>query len=268
MMNEYWPFETANYWNEVAVLAAAEPPSESFKTDKVAKKVPLFARRPTAFDIVYLDEVSQYINSLGNLTAARVARALVERRIGHTEETYQDTIFSPTPRLQDVSVWNIKSFHHWMTLKEMAHLTSFDKFSRIVEIGAGIGESARMLLDAFGYKGEYVIVDLPSIIPYSKKNLEGYNIKFTTDYKSLEQQPETLVFSTWGLSEIELSLREQMLDHINPDQMFVAFQGKIFDVDNREYFLKDYTRRYKKYISLKQIPLHHVDGGNYYMWAY
>ena len=258
--------ETPEYWSQVSQIAEMEPPSENFKFDWIARKVPLYARRPTAFDVVYLQDVATHFDGLGLLTSNKIAKALKEPMRGHTPETYADAVFSPTRRLRDVSVWTIKSFHHWLTLKHMSG-RNVNKFDHIVEIGAGIGESARMAFDAFGYKGKYTIVDLPNIIPFSQKNLEGYNVNFTTDYTSVVPTKNTLLFSTWGLSEIELTLREQMMDHIDPAFMFIAFQGMIFGIDNREYFIKKYPTKYEKSIAVKHIPLHHVDGGNFYLWA-
>jgi len=267
MATSDWPAETPEYWSQVADLAKVEPPSDNYKFDWIAKKVPLYAKRPTAFDVLYLQEVSAHFDQLGLLTSNRLARAVKEPMRGHTPESYADTVFSPTRRLRDVSVWTIKSFHHWLTLKQMSGSNLNDRFDHIVEIGAGIGESARMAFDAFRFKGKYTIVDLPTIIPFSQKNLEGYPVNFTTDYTSIVPTKNTLVFSTWGLSEIELPLREQMLDHIDPAFMFVAFQGSIFGIDNREYFIKKYPTKYDKSIAVKQIPLHHIDGGNFYLWA-
>lgn len=261
-----WPAETPLFWQEVADIAAQQPITEHYKTDLVVTRVPLYGWRMTAYDVVYFEEISQFIGSLGSLTAKRYAKGLKERRDGHTEQSYQNTIFTPTSRLVDVSVWTLKGFHHWLTLKNLGE-QDISSYDHIVEIGGGIGETARVLFDTFGFKGKYTIVDLPPILQYSKRNLQGYNVSFTDDYTTIEPQPKTLLFSTWGLSEIDLTLRNSMIKHIQPSSLFVTFQGRIFGVDNREYFMRKYPSMYNMSIRVKTIPFHTADGGNFYLYA-
>lgn len=266
-MTNDWPIESPSFWDDVERIVKDSPPSETFKTDWVARKVPLYSWKMMSYDVIYLQDVISYLSS-SNVSSKKICAALKEREIGHNQDTWENHVFSPTKYLKDVSVWTIKSFHHWLILKSMLGHRLLSSYDHIVEIGAGMGESARVLHDTFGFNGKrYTIVDLPPIMEYSKKNLQEYPVEFTTNIEDIEITKNTLIFSTWGLSEISLDVRNKMMDHCRNADMFIAFQAKIFDIDNRDYFCRHYPSKYRKSIALKQIPLHHVDGGNFYMLA-
>jgi hypothetical protein len=263
-MSNYWPPETPNYWEEVSQIVDANPPSDSFKTDWVAKRVPLYSKKMTSFDVVYLADVMEYF---GQQSAKHVFRdALREPFIGHTPDTYAESVFSPSKELDKISVWTVKSLHHWIALEKLTTAGKMNSYDHIIEVGAGIGETARILFDAFDYSGKYTIVDLPAIAQFSKKNLKGYPVDFA-DGINVKGHGRTLVVSTWGLSETPLDFREQLLDNIGECDLFVAFQSKIFDLDNREYFIRHYPTRYNKNIRISNIQNHTIDGGNFYLFA-
>lgn len=267
-----WPEESETYWNEVETLAAVRDPSEHFKIDRVAERIPLYAGRMTSFDAVYLDDVIQYVNACAPTTRDTICSALRERKDGHTQESWEANVFSPTQHLRDVSVWTIKSFHHWLTFHQLSK-RNINTYKRIVEVGAGIGESARVLFDVAGFKGEYTILDLPSIIKFSKKNLSTVAlkdsvVKFCTELDDVGVADEdTLLFSTWGLSEIQLDYRYKILDRMKAADIFVAFQSIIFGINNNNFFLKEYPSKYRKNIRVRNIVNHTVDKGNFYMYG-
>lgn len=266
-MTTEWPLETPEYWKEVTKIVDQNPPSDTFKTDWVAKKVPLYSKKMTSFDVIYLSDVINYVTSNPE-RKLQFCRALQERYVGHNPETYAESVFSPTRELDKISVWTVKSFHHWMTLEQMTAKHAIHQYDHIIELGGGIGESARMVYDAFNYAGKYTIVDLPAIAQFSKKNLQEYpQIDFATELSMIKPQGKVLVFSTWGLSETELDFRNQFLDTVGRCDVFVAFQSQIFGTDNREYFVKYLPTRYNKNIQIRNIPLHTIDGGNFYLFA-
>ena len=262
-----WPSETTSFWNEVESIVEKSPPSDTFKTDWVVRSVPLYSWKMMSYDTVYLADVINYLQ-MSNGHTKKICSALRERERGHNQETWENHVFTPTKHLKDVSVWTIKCFHHWMTLKNMLGHRLLSSYTHIIEVGGGMGESARVLYDTYGFENKrYTIVDLPSISNYAKRNLEGYPVEFTSDVTTLPIDRNTLVFSTWGLSEISLDLRKQILDHCRKADLFVTFQAKIFDIDNRDYFCRKYPSMYNKSITLREIPLHTIDGGNFYMLA-
>ena len=263
-MSDYWPPETPKYWEEVSQIVQANPPSDSFKTDWVAKRVPLYSKKMTSFDVVYLADVMEYFNKQ---SAPHTLRdALREPFVGHTPDTYADSVFSPSRDLDKISVWTVKSLHHWIALEKLTTAGKMHEYDHIIEVGAGIGETSRMLFDAFNYSGKYTIVDLPAIAQFSKKNLAGYPVDFA-DGINVKAHGRTLVISTWGLSETPLDFREQLFDNVGECDLFVAFQSKIFELDNREYFIKHYPTRYNKNIRISNIQNHTIDGGNFYLFA-
>lgn len=267
-----WPEESNEYWNQVETLASDIEPSVNFKTDYVAERVPLYAGRMTSFDAVYLDDVIQYVNACSPPTRDIICKALEERTDGHTQESWEANVFSPTQHLRNVSVWTIKSFHHWLTFHQLSR-RNINTYKRIVEVGAGIGESARVLFDVSGFEGEYTILDLPSIIKYSQKNLSTANtkkskLKFCTELDDVDvADGDTLLLSTWGLSEIQLDYRNKILGKMRKADIFVAFQSIIFGINNNNFFLKEYPSKYQKNIRVRNIVNHTVDKGNFYMYG-
>jgi hypothetical protein len=265
-MTTEWPEETPEYWEEVTKIVDQNPPSDTFKTDWVAKKVPLYSKKMTSFDVIYLSEVMEFIDSLPD--PRPVCKALRERPNGHSYESYHDSVFSPSRQLEKISVWTVKSLHHWVALDKLSSSRfKLHDYDHIIEVGAGIGETARMAYDAFKFKGKYTILDLPAIAQFSKKNLEGYPIEFVTDLKDLFAHGKTLVISTWGLSETELDFRKQLFDTVGRCDVFVAFQSQIFGIDNRDYFIKYLPSEYNKSVRIQNIPMHTIDGGNFYLFA-
>lgn len=268
----HWPEETEKYWQDVDDIAASTDPSESFKVDHISQRVPLFASRMTSFDAVYLDDVIQYVEGSSPPARDIICNALRERKDGHTQASWESSVFSPTQHLRDVSVWTIKSFHHWMVFHQLSK-RSIHTYDRIVEVGAGLGESARVLFDVTGFKGEYTILDLPSIIKFSQKNLLTANLtdrtlQFATSLDDIASADNnTLLFSTWGLSEINLTYRRQIIEKLREADIFVAFQSIIFDINNNNFFMKEYPTRYRKNIRVRNITNHTVDRGNFYMYG-
>ena len=262
-----WPAETPNFWNNIATIARDNPPTEHFKTDYIVYRVPLYTDYFLPFDREYLKDVMSYYDRQSESCKEVISKALQERRIGHTNQSYTDAIFSPSKDLQNISVWTVKSLHHWITLLELSG-KDINEYDHIVEVGAGIGESARMVYDALCYRGEYTILDLPEISEYSKINLKDYpQVKFAMDVKNINASSKTLLFSTWGLSEIQLRDRDIIVKQFKDSDMLVAFQGIIFDVDNKDYFVRKYPTLYKKNIKLKNISMLNADEGNFYMFA-
>lgn len=271
-MSQPWPHESETYWREVEDIASSMFPSSTFKTDKVVEKIPLHATRMTSFDAIYLDDVIKYTEECSPEKRNHICHVLQEQTIGHTRTSWEASVFSPTQHLQDVSVWTIKSFHHWLTLQQISK-RSISSYKRIVEVGAGIGESARVLLDLNYFSGEYTILDLPPIIKFSQKNLSNmkpgdYILKFATSLDDVDPGDEdTLLFSTWGLSEINMEDRIKIMDKMSRADLFAAFQSIIFGINNNNFFLREYPSRYKKNIRVRNIVNHTVDKGNFYVYG-
>jgi hypothetical protein len=262
-----WPHETPFFWQEVTKIAKNNPITEHFKTDYIVRRVPLYSHKMTSYLLLHLQEIFEYIEQQDPATKVRMKNALEERPIGHDPASYELFTFTPRFDYPNVSAWTIKCFHHAMMLEKLSR-RSIQHYSHIVEIGAGAGELCRILYDGFNYKGKYTILDLPEILMYADHNLVNYPVKFETklDGVKIEDEP-TLVIGTWSLSEMEYAERNRIMDYCSSCDLFVSFQATIFGNDNRLYFVQQYPTKYKKNITLQQIPMHLADNGNFYMFA-
>lgn len=106
------------------------------------------------------------------------------------------------------SVFNKKTsgntIHHAYHLYQLEQYTNiqWNKINKILEIGAGYGNLARLIYN-LGFRGQYSINDLPNISSLQKQYLEYHGIhiaKWLTEYDSSEQYD--LIISTFALNEI------------------------------------------------------------------
>lgn len=155
------------------------------------------------------------------------------------------------------TTYNAKANHH---LESYARLTgrSLLDFDRIVEFGGGTGDLARLALE-LGYTGEYVIVDLPEILEIQKLNFKDYSGKppiFSTETPSY--RPNTVLVSTWALSETPIELRDIVISTLSPDNWLIVTQRQIFGIDNERFFSNWSGKR-------EEIDWIYWDGGSFYI---
>ena len=170
------------------------------------------------------------------------ARALAEPVLGHTQDTYESTIFDfglDTTIL--TGAWPVKNAHHIMKWEQTTG-RPLRSYNHIIEIGAGLGDMPRFCYD-LGFTGTYTIVDLPATAKIQQHYLHGQYPKVEwcslDDLRGLTLDPaNTLVIATWSLSEVSYEIRTQFCEILAGADWFVTFQSYIFGLNNVEWFPK------------------------------
>lgn len=137
---------------------------------------------------------------------------------------------------------------------------------RIFEFGGGYGSLCRLIYKA-GFKGEYIIYDLPEITM-----LQAYFLKNTVpeaDYFLINEITRSfdadLFIGLWSLSEVFEALRNQVFSLVPSNNYMLAFQDEFEGIDNFSYF-KDITGRLKpKYWAFQQC--NHAKS-SFYLFGY
>ena len=249
-MTEYWNQQT----REIAECLSSKDHS-IFRSWDPVRLIPLYELHHW---VGYFQGVVETSERLEGDELECWLKAMEPRRWGFDDYFFRRTEQLIRIRHKEISTttYNAKSNHH---IESYYQLTGRDvkDFRRIVEFGGGVGDLARLILDC-GYEGEYVIVDLPEVLRLQKLNFRDSPVSPTF----LEQPPakvnDTLFISTWALSEVPVSLREKVIDAVDPDGWLIATQRRIFDIDNHKYFTSWPGVR-------QEIPWIRWDDGSYYI---
>lgn len=132
-----------------------------------------------------------------------------------------------------------------------------DELKQIVEFGGGYGSMCR-LIRRLGFKGRYVIFDLPEFSALQEYYLKSAGVKtellraptdrsgnstvLLTDLGELRRQlscPERgyTFIATWSLSEAPLELRADVMELLDDvGQFLIGYQAEFSGIDNKDYF--------------------------------
>jgi len=150
----------------------------------------------------------------------------------------------------------------------------------VLEFGGGYDGMCR-LFHNMGFKGQYVIFDLPafsalqvyylSLLRLNAKcgvNPEGVSCisKITELEQILEESFKKKMFiATWSISETPISLRNAFLKCVeNFDLLLIAYQSAFFDVNNIRYFA-EWSRKLCDVVWYNE-EISHLKG-NYYLFG-
>ena len=176
------------------------------------------------------------------------------------------------------------SIHHAYQLIQVEDKLkiSFKKLNFIFEVGGGYGNMCR-LIHNLGFKGTYVIFDLPELsylqtfyLKLLKFNLNKIvlptknGIYCVSDFNNLKKllqniklKREALFIATWSLSEVPIVLRNRIASLINGFNYYlITYQDSFDSIDNNEYFFK--WRRMKKNVTWFNWEMKHISN-NYYL---
>lgn len=173
---------------------------------------------------------------------------------------------------------------------EQELLTSVTDLDFVVEFGGGYGSMARFFYN-LGFKGKYIIYDLPhvSILQTFYLKCVGLNVERNTEnfhqilcLSDIQQFNEivsrnlpsnSLFLSAWAFSEVPLSLRQKVEDlFVNFSHFLFAYQDKAFGIDNVKSFNELSKQIEKKYSNLNRkikftaTEISHMPG-NYYLFG-
>jgi hypothetical protein len=123
------------------------------------------------------------------------------------------------------------------------------KIGKIVEFGAGYGCMAK-LINNLGFKGEYMIFDMPEFLALQKYYLRSTdtngNFLLSNQIEKLGVNPDMFI-AMWSLSESPLETRSEFLKKIGkPKYILIGYQAKFESVDNIKYF-EEYRRNNQEY---------------------
>ena len=158
------------------------------------------------------------------------------------------------PRCPAYPLSSSNLIHHAYHLSRLEAQTGrpIERSELVVEIGGGFGGMCR-LVHALGFRGRYVIFDLPSFSALQRFYLEGVGVPVVEAagsdagavcVSSLAQLDEALgagsggaLIATWSLSETPRPLREALVQRFERlDSLLIAYQERFGTVDNLRYF--------------------------------
>ncbi len=204
----------------------------------------------------------------------RWEEAIKESRIGHPTPC----IFYPT------SSGNL--IHHSYHVCQFEEKTGInvDKIDLVFEFGGGYGSMCR-LFHRLGFKGKYVIYDLPVFSALQKYylcslDLPVYSLDSFKSSKSgiicisgleilkyffgdYDKRTNSLFLATWSLSETPVSLRNQLLLLLPQfDSYLMSYQEHFQEVNNQQFF----TSWKNNYLNIKwhEWEIRHLPQ-NYYL---
>ena len=140
----------------------------------------------------------------------------------------------------------IQHLHHLFLIKK--HFGFFlptSQIKNVYEIGAGYGNFYR-LMHQYGYRENYMIVDLPSMFNLQKHYLQhavpqyDTHIRFliTDDLDTLKIVSPSFLIATFSLGEMPMNRRKQIENKIvNVDYFFLAYNSYFDGIDNKKYFI-------------------------------
>ncbi len=121
---------------------------------------------------------------------------------------------------------------------------------KIIEFGGGYGCMAN-LVNNLGFKGKYIIFDIPELLALQKyylrsSNAEG-NFNFINQTEKLGDPNPDIFIATWSLSESPIELRNEFFKRIGkPKYVLVAYQANFETIDNVKYF-QEYMKNNSEY---------------------
>jgi len=261
------PSETAwkNNMNRLRELVLKQDAREFLRWDVISKTM-------------FVDNAGYIPAELKYLTTrpdwdARWREAIKESTVGH-----------PKPlRVFPASSGNL--IHHAYHLAQFEEKTKVPvhEIECVFEFGGGYGSMCRLFFN-LGFRGKYVIFDLPSFSAlqvYFLKTL-GLPVKSLADFKKSDsgivcvsdiadlpaaltdhrQINSNLFLATWSISESPMRIRESILPLVSDFQSFlIAYQERFGEVDNLEFF--DNWKQTLGNVIWHNWPIEHIPGNNY-----
>ncbi len=159
----------------------------------------------------------------------------------------------PFPPMPSTNAMAIEHATHLRRFHELAG-TRFERMGCIVEFGGGFGSMCR-LIRATGFRGTYIIFDLPHVLALQRYYLGLHGIRageaaddgvllcadLNEVCRHLDARGGSLfsAISTWAMSEMPLPLRariETLIERPDCARLLLAYQARFESNDNRAYF--------------------------------
>lgn len=250
------------WWLQVAAEIGKETDLNNFKNWPIVRNIPLY--RDNEFHEEYGNDIIDMLNTSKYKDEWINVLKLNEPKLGHTEASWQaaQTMLDVIPTTGVV----LKNTHHLMTFEELRGKTIHD-YDTIVELGAGIGEMARLIFDR-GFKGKYYVVDFPEVTLISS----FYNANKIIAVDHISKLPDdldtskTLFIATWSLSETPFEYRDEVGAKLAGCDSLILSQSAFKELEtNIPYFLNVWPKVNHCFYRLRQLEFHTGDGGNMYI---
>lgn len=175
--------------------------------------------------------------------------------------------------------------HHAFSLAQLLVNTdcSIEALPQVVEFGGGYGSMCRLLY-RMGFKGRYIIYDLPEFsalqsyylssigVPTSIKRKPTHHqdsIVLLSDLKDLSKQLQVkdrksnyLFIGTWSISETSLNFRNAIFDLVSKASYYlIAYQNFFGEVNNLDFFSSFAEAR--KHFNWSHFEIDHLQGNKY-----
>lgn len=158
----------------------------------------------------------------------------------------------------------------------------------VFEFGGGYGSMCRLFYN-LGFKGKYIIFDLPHFSLLQTFYLKGIGLKVENKnikkwsqilcISNLEKLKEvinhnlnfnSIFLSTWAFSEVPIKLREEFNElYQNFSYFLIAYQHKVFGIDNEKYFrelrplIETINSKNKRIVKWNNFTIQHLYDNSY-----
>lgn len=172
----------------------------------------------------------------------------ISARAASIDQTYASALMEPMVGCDQIDfVEHLSVFDDFPTTHNrlvcMGHLLfcgytpeKLSKMDRIIEFGAGIGELCDIIYK-LGFKGQYIIYDFPEVGAIQKwyhTALGHQKVLHTSDLSDLSEAD--LCIGTWSLTEMPLTLRDQILERTKDSKNWlISYSKEIFGIDNEAW---------------------------------
>ncbi len=172
----------------------------------------------------------------------------------------------------DFTNYSMNLIHQCYHLKQWEDSTGkkAEELDAILDFGAGYGAMA-LVINRLGFKGEYMIFDLPefSLLQQwylSKQGIE--NICWFTDANELKRQRKDydLMIAVWSFDEVSFLLRDSFLNGMNIKNFMFLYSLNCLGYDNDAWFDRFMQRQFR--FKWNVMDDKHIAGGNRYAIGY
>ena len=232
-----------NVWGRMLdeLLSAQLPKSASYDWFKRCQNlVSLATQRPLEDFLIWTEDLerSEFNESFSQMYDDLLAHPESERWARLVLEV-DNLKHHPLARDKRTSPSIVQQAFHLACFEAHTKHSLWSGMDTVVEVGGGFGNFARMLYDD-GFRGRYVILDLPQIVAFQRAYLAMVGID--DDYVSFGI-PEVLgnvaFVACWSLSETPLAYRQTLFPwlHAETERYLIVTQtGEYHGVNNMMYF--------------------------------
>lgn len=237
-------------------------------------------------------ELIRHIMFIGNPKYIKHEITELKKDINFTsvwsEAIEESEIGLPTkyPDLEKSSGNLIHHAYHLLNIEKEMNLPPGDT-DIVFEFGGGYGSMCRLFMK-LGFKGKYIIFDLPAFSALQRYYLKslGYKILKLEDYYKADSgilclseieelntalynsnlEKNSLFLATWSISETPINFRNKIMEIVLKfNYLFIAYQKQFNEMDNLIYF-NNFKLKNSNY-DWSSVNLSHIPGEHYYLFG-